>query len=911
METKLVLNAKEASLYTDKHIGGKAGNMAWMSRQGFPVPDWFVVTTRSYKTQMAQNGLHEEIKKKLAQIDENGNNIDKICRDIRQSIITGKLHDSIQAAIKKEMDILPDKENPFFAVRSSIVGEDAKNASFAGQMDSFLFQKGLENIYQSVLSVFASAYSSRAIKYRLNNHLGIENIEAAVIIQRMIDSQVSGVFFTAHPATGDRKKGIISACYGSGEGIVSGECNTDEYTVELYGNLIEPVISDKDCQLVFDMEKGTGLKKINTDKELRKRPCLTDLEIGEIRKTGCRISEQLYCPQDIEWALSEGQLYILQTRPITSLPDPVSPKGTTTVWDNSNIQESYYGVTSPLTFSFASRAYKSVYTQTYQVLGVPQKTLDSLEPALKNLLGLIKGRVYYNINNWYRCLLVLPFFKTNKADMERMMGLQDPVDFVEEKRLTVFEKIKKLPGLFKALYHLLKGFRQLDDLVTEFSRQFKKEYDTVDRKRLHTFEIPELMELCEKLRTNLIGKWQTPIINDFYVMIMNGKVHRWLEKCGVENPNILQNNLMSGEEGIESAEPTKYLLRMRDYVNNSPALLELFKGTPNSHLLPAIQTEDPAFHKECLDYIERYGDRCMGELKLESVTLRQDPSFIFSVIKNYLTQENLTIQTLIDNEMKFRSDAENQAFKLVEEKFGKKKLEKFKKELTKLRMGVKNRENMRMARTRAFGLARDIYVEIGRQLAFYKLIDAPEDIFYLTEQDLDTYMDGRCVQSDFKTIISARKSEFSAYENEELPHHFKTTGMVYHNNTYKYESSREIKESDHLLEGIGCYPGVVEGKVKIILSPKDELDLNGQILCAERTDPGWAPLFPAAGGILVERGSTLSHSAVVARELGIPAIVNIPGLTRILKTDETIKMDGSEGTVERLDHKKKTKKEIS
>lgn len=164
-------------------------------------------------------------------------------------------------------------------------------------------------------------------------------------------------------------------------------------------------------------------------------------------------------------------------------------------------------------------------------------------------------------------------------------------------------------------------------------------------------------------------------------------------------------------------------------------------------------------------------------------------------------------------------------------------------------------------------------------------------------------MQGRSIQSQLKPLVASRKAEYEEYEKPEYepPHHFSTWGAVYHHNNYEYLGGIEVDEDSDVLTGIGCYPGIVEKPVRLIFSPDDELDLDGQILCTVRTDPGWAPLFPTAGGILVERGSTLSHSAVVARELGIPAVVNIPGITKILSDGENVKMDGSKGTITRLD----------
>jgi pyruvate,water dikinase len=902
MNKRFVLSAEEASLYDETLIGGKAHNLAFMTLHALPVPEWFVVTTQAFAMQIEAHNLIGWVRQRLDRIMECPSDAEPADREIRNKVAATPLHDDIRVAVEDEMSKFAQCNEGFYAVRSSAVGEDASAASFAGQMDSFLYQKGLDGVLKSIPLVLAGAFTERALRYRLNHGMNLLDTRTAVIVQRMIDSRVSGVFFTAHPVSGSRKHGLISACYGAGEGIVSGLCNTDEFTVELYGNTIVSTISEKDCLLTFDPEAGQGTRKIETSPDLCHAPCLTDDEIRRIRDLGRSLAEALRFPQDIEWTISEGRLFVLQTRPITSLPPPAQPAGDTIVWDNSNIQESFCGVTTPLTFSFTSRAYQSVYTQTYQVIGVPGKTIQSMEPVLMNLLGLVKGRVYYNINNWYRSLLILPFFKTNKADMERMMGLQDPEDSIEERSLSLLQKLRKLPGLLKALYNFKSNFRKIEKLVAEFRDHFQRQYEMVNRPRLHTMEMAELLDLLESLKTHCIGKWQIPIINDFYVMMMNGKVHRWLAKAGIENPAIVQNNLMSGEEGVESTEPTKFLLRLCAEAAGKPELLGLLREKPNNCLLMELKAAHPRFYEKCLEYIELYGDRCIGELKLESITLRQDPSFMFAVLKNFLTRPDLSIDTLTLNEMKFRLDAEKTAYSAIESKQGKRALTAFKRDAARLRQGVNNRENMRLARTRAFGLVRDIYLEVGSQLAFYGILEDKRDIFFLTEEELKTYMDGRAIQTNFKLLVAGRKAEYAAYENEELPHHFSTTGPVYHNNKYEYHPKQPIEESGgNTLKGIGCYPGIVEKRVKLILSPKDDLNLNGEILCTVRTDPGWAPLFPTAGGILVERGSTLSHSAIVARELGIPAIVNIPGLTRIIKNGEMVRMDGAKGVVERLE----------
>ena len=217
------------------------------------------------------------------------------------------------------------------------------------------------------------------------------------------------------------------------------------------------------------------------------------------------------------------------------------------------------------------------------------------------------------------------------------------------------------------------------------------------------------------------------------------------------------------------------------------------------------------------------------------------------------------------------------------------------------RGAVKNRENMRLTRTRYFGLSRDVYVQMGERLHEAGKLDEPRDIFYLDISELEAYHEGRSVGADLGGLARVRKAEFAEYEKQDVPHHFETIGAVYHGNQYKYEGEVEVDLNASTLMGVGCYPGVVESPIRLIFSPDDELSLNGKILCTVRTDPGWAPLFPTASGILVERGSTLSHSTVVAQEL-IPAVVGVQGSLKLSVMLKNVGMDGESSKIERLDH---------
>ena len=898
---RALYSQEQALFLPPDQLGGKAANLAWMSREGLPVPRWWVLGTQAFRDLLQANSLPEFIAQELAGVDSSHpiSALESVAQRIQARILDctlpPALHDELQT-------LLTGREEVYLAVRSSVLGEDADGASFAGQMDTLLFQKGLADICRSVLAVAASAFNARALQYRLARQIPLDDIRTAVIIQEMVEGEVSGVMFTAHPVTGSRRHMLISGAWGVGEGIVAGVCNTDEFTVGLHEPAIDTKLADKDVAVVFDRAQGHGTCEVDVPPAQRHVACLTEPQVLALRDMGRQLATLRGCPQDVEWTLRQGQIHLLQTRPVTKLPSPVTPVGRRIVFDNSNIQESYCGVTTPLTFSFANKAYATVYEQTMRVIGVSDRVIAEHRDMLDNMLGLIKGRVYYNINNWYRGLLLLPSFNTNKADMERMMGLTDPVDLVQDTQLSLRQKLTKLPQIFKALFYLTRGFRRMDALVSEFKAMFERVYQSVPRQELHTLSPGELMEEVRRLDRELLQRWTPPIVNDFYVMMMNGRVHRALEAAGFEQPSLLQNNLLSGEEGIESTEPTKFLLRMCAQLRTQPELKALIQQGDNATLLGRIQVADAPFYAQCLIYIERYGDRTMGELKLESITLRQDPSFLFAVLKNYLERDDLTPESLAAREAQFRQEAEQLSYSAIEAKQGKRALKRFKHNVSRLRDAIRNRESMRLARTRMFGLYRDLFLELGRQWAQDGILAAPRDIFYISLDELQAWYDGRAVQTDMKALVAARQQEYQGYEDTDLPYQFWAWGMVYQHNAYADPTAQaHAAPLTGDLCGTGCYPGIVEERVRLIFSPQDELSLKGQILCTVRTDPGWAPLFPTAGGILVERGSTLSHSAVVARELGIPAIVGIPGLTQRLQQGERVRMNGATGTIVRLD----------
>ena len=806
----------------EKEVGGKAYNLGILTKNGINVPKWFVVTSPD---------------------DE------------------------------FEID-----ENKLYAIRSSAVGEDNSDNSFAGQMESYLYVKPCD-IKQRIQDVIDSANSDRIKFYREQNGLDNENIKVGVIIQEMINSEISGVAFSSDPITGERNSVVISSVFGLGEGLVSGELDADTFTVN--GNEISKRLVNKPYKIIFDKEKGYGTIKIPNQNP--QESSLSDNQIKEICGKVREIVSIYGKPQDIEWAYEKGQLYILQSRPITTLENLADKSQQEVIWDNSNIIESYSGVTTPLTFSFIKDVYTEVYKQFLLIMGVEQELIEENSDIFQ-MLGLIEGRVYYNLLNWYRLLRLMPGYEINAGFMESMMGVKQKLNQIPKVKPSRKNEYVRLFNLVKSL--IINLFRLPKD-IEKFYTHINNTLSPYENGKLEGKTSNELVEIYYELESKLMKKWQAPLVNDFYAMIFYGLLKKKLSK--IDSNGTLQNDLLTGETGIISTEPIKRIKEISNKICLNEELKEFFLNNSEEEIQKHLTEYE--INKDIQSFINKFGNRCIGELKLETVTYKQDAKLLLYIIKSYVRQGIIDLDKEREKEQEIRKNAEN----IVKEKI---KSPFFGFILKNARLRVKNRENLRFERTRLFGLVREIFLELGKNFAYENIIGNKRDIFYLTKEEIFNYVRGTSVETDLKTLIIRRKEQFKLFEDKHPSDRFSTYGIVYKSNDYTTENkAEENNKTDGDLSGIGCCAGIVRAKVKIVRSVAESSGLEGCIMVAERTDPGWVPLFPISKGILVERGRILSHSAIVAREMGIPAIVGINNLLTALKDGDEIEMDGATGVI--------------
>lgn len=798
-------------------VGGKA-----MGLWKFPklnTPSWFVLTTEFFNEIYGSD--QELINTFVAKGDE---------KALEQLIMLKEFPKKFEKMILKNVD-----SKKTYVIRSSGVDEDNFDASFAGMMSSYL-SVNVDSIFTFIKKTYLSAFSKRALNYRHMNNLSTMNIKMAVIVQEMIDADISGVLFTINPVTNNPDEFLISVVKGLGESLVSGEENSVDYVVNA-GNI-----------------EGNN-------------PLLTKKEILKITKLGYLILRDSRTFQDIEFCLKDGILYFLQTRTIVPYKN-IDIKEPRTIYDNSNIIESYSGTTSMLTFTFARFVYEKIYTQTLKAGRIRKKVTDNLAPYLKDMLRFYDNKIYYNLNSWYMLTSIFPGKKNNIIYMENMMGVKTKMTKTKHVKMSLID----LLNLGIRLKYRLSKMKKL-------SKKFLDKFDEVVSPYLglefEHYDEHQLLKAFKYIEENIVDDFTTPIINDVGAMMYYGKLTKYVRKLNIEDPDGFISKKVSKQGDVASTKSAPLYLAIVEKINIDKNIKNDFKTLSISGLIEKYHN-DSFISKEIKAYIKEFGPRVMDELKLETITLYEDPSFLYQMLKN----------TII-NELKVEVHQTEIEPVLNISYLKKVKLNKL---LKKTKYFIKNRELLRLRRTYLYSVIRKIYIRMGIIFKKKGLIKDARDIFHLKKEEIEMVVRGEVDKlRNLKEVVEKRKAHL--LENNKK----KTYNRIV------FFGEKELLVHDKMpqggiLRGIPSGAGVVRGKIKLVTDPSSA-NLNGEIMLAKRTDPGWVMLFPMCKGMIVERGSILSHSAVVARELGIVAVVGVENATSILKDGDDVTVDGIKGEI--------------
>ena len=837
-----------------REVGGKGWNLFRLFHLGFPVPRWCVVSSSVFND--VAGALRESIKNILSQTDFTEQHaLEHSSSQIKELIFSLIFPEQLRQEIITTLGEIFE-EGASLAIRSSVVGEDSSENSFAGQMDSFL-NVGLSETERTIKKVWASTFSSKALVYRYRKNLSLTNISTAVIIQEMIQSVTSGVLFTRDPENKE-KQCLISAGLGLGEGVVNNKVDTDNYRISWNSN---------------EILKDTQLKQV-----------LIDTQIRQLRDIGIKTEKRFGSPQDIEWAYDvRGKIFILQARPIIfargkdcSLP--------VRIWDNANIVENYPGLTLPLTFSFTRECYGHSLRKAALGFIILRNEMKKELPIFKNMIGLLDGRLYNNLLNWYQMLSYLPGFKAYKASWDQMNGVKEKIDFPQNKLST----LNRFFTLLIAIWRLLTVRKNARKFFTHFNSAYKI---------FRTFNISlaseeELISLYQFLDRTFADKWYRTLYNDFCAVKYSDWLKQLCQSWGLDKYPNLHNNLLCVECDVESIAPVFSLVHLAGIIRTNPTYRALFSEENDLMIWSKIKS-DIAYTdlKTSLEaHLEAYGDRGLEDLKLEEPSFREEPASLIRLIKNYF-QLGLSDETMEKQKQHIRRNAKKMVRQCLRNPV---KRLIFKFVLRNTRLSIANRENMRFARSRLYGIVKRLFRRMADLFVEKGLLESNADLYYLTVDEVFGFVQGTAVTKNLKALVKIRKSEYAEYAQRIPKERIQTKGIPYLNSFYDVEPGNGIGKR---LKGIGCSSGIAEGKVTVVFDPHNAIGNSNHILVARSTDPGWVFLMISSKGIVVEKGSVLSHTAIIGRELGIPTIVGVKDATRIIPDGAHIFINGSTGEI--------------
>ncbi|GAB2530517.1 phosphoenolpyruvate synthase [Nocardia heshunensis] len=869
-----------------------------LGESGVRVPEWVVLGTGVFEEFAAAAGLTASLVEFAALSDVEA--AVTAAERLRAAVAAAPVPETAQAEIAQAWERLgPDA----IAVRSSMSAEDGAEHSFAGQFDSHLNVHGADAATQRVRDCWTSAYSERAVRYAFAHGIS-RSFAPAVVLQRLIVARSSGVVFTRNPMTGAEDELVISAVYGLGEGLVSGAVDADSLILDKHtGALLDITVGDKDIRV--DAGDDQGCETVPVDDALRTARVLTDAEVAELAELARTIESASGAPQDIEWAIDDTGVWLLQTRPITATAAAparsVELRGAgeqvgadeQRIWDNSNIIESFSGITSPLTFTTAADIYGRVYRGYAASLRVPPHQLRQTDAWTPVLLGAFHGRVYYNLLHWYRMVGIAPGYPLNRRVLEAALGVAEPLPDEIAKTLRPFEfdsPVARLRSraLTTAVY--VRRLLGIDDMMERFSAEFYRVYDEYDTLDYRTLTGEQAYRNYRTVDRDLVERWGPLMVLDAILLTTTGLMFLLTKLFLPKAPEWFLYAVVGPGADVESAEPARAMTELARLVRADPELNELVNSTAPEKIHDALRDAGRTeFLAAVDDYLDRYGYRSLDELKLETPDLRENPANLFVMLRSAVGRVGDTVT----------ADRGGEADAYLDEHLGHGLRRRVYERLrAKVNRCAAHRERLRFCRTRAFGMVKRMIRVMGRDLVARGVLDEFDDVFQLTVEELRGCYEGADT-GVLREVVAGRKSLRAKDSTLVAPARFATVGPRLGNAELAAQGWVPITATDAaapgtVLTGTPSAAGIVEGAAVIVDEPRD---VAGGILIAYRTDPGWVAALPSASALVIERGSPLTHVAIVARELGVPTVVQIPDLTRRLRTGMRLRVDGAAGTV--------------
>lgn len=889
VEDKLFLTWDQSFRQGSEVAGGKGWNLGRLDRYGFDVPTGGVLCASAYLAFIEHNGLEKDLGEACRAITAENiaePDILKLLENLRQKTKMGIPPDAMRNAIARGLKDLGLLEKPV-AVRSSATAEDSAKASFAGIHESLLNVKGIDSIMEAVKCCYASLWTDRAVAYRRKMNIADSEVLPAVVIMQMVEARAAGIAFSCDPRTGREDLSFINANYGLGESVVSGLAVPDQYV--LYTRNTRPEIKEilRGTKKFVTVAMECGGTRLITEedpqwdqflKNTGQGQVLSNNEIIRLGITIMRVLDSLgesERHQDIEWAFDGNKFFLVQARPVTALPRYTYPeiKDQPEIWSNANVRDA-----SPMVLSVSAQRECKIIMDimmagVYKYLGVQPI------PGVQRF-KCFNGRLYTNMSifQWeaYKFYALTP-----SESNSHMGGHQQEIKIAGKYKLGKAALLKIKLSQLKILFLM----KRLKKEVVSSSANIRSCAESWMEKNLSLLGDEDLFNsMVEISKTTLNYSPMLTLFNLFAGGSMR-TLAGVLEKHFPGESISLINSIMAGAGNLTSANHAYRLAELAELAGGDKAARGIFDSVLYSPRdWESALPDNSSFKQSFKEYLKEFGHRAVYEMDIINPRWREDPSYLLNTIKGMLDKAGA--ESIKSKQKEKRMEAWERINKKIPF-YLKKIVENLAAQL------IENSEMREMTKSEMVRLAevvRRLYLEAARRLAARGLLTEHGDIFHCSWYDIAPILTGGYDGRGLKSLVADRKERRKEMEALSPP-----DTMV---DSLPLFSTPLTVGSGGVLEGLGVAAGSASGPAKVVLHPDEGGKLGyGEVLVAPSTDPAWTPLFLKAAAIVMETGGFLSHGSIVAREFGIPAVVNIPGVLGVLKDGQEITVDGDRGKV--------------
>jgi len=864
-----VLNYAASFKAGPEQVGGKGWNLARLDRYGFPVPVGGVLIADCYRSLLTAEPFRERLEFFARCTADDLGNLDVIAMlarfadDLRALSLPASVRDEIQRFLADS-----NLTHKPLAVRSSATSEDGVESSFAGIHTSTLNVTGLAAIELSILHCYASLWTPQALAYRRRMKFLDRDTACAVVLCEMVGGLqgppvAAGVAFSCDPRTGRRDVITVNSAAGLGDAVVSGRVTPDEY-----------VLCAHDTNRIEARRESGG-------------PLLEDSQIAKLGHLVWRVHWALgegQDPQDIEWAFDGRRFWLLQARPVTHLPRQSFPSltGQPPIWSNANVKDSFPAPATMMTWSMMEAVVRDVLFASLRLVRYPF-------PAGMEVMRRFAGRFYFDlaILQWsmYDAIGITPA-ETNRTTG----GFQPEIEVPPGNPLGGWTGLARSGRRMRLLWKLAEFRRGLPGAIDTIFRENRQ------ARAMNLASLTDAQLLGEFQRRVRVGNRFTPAIQlaaAYYGAWMT-VLQDLLGRLTGDRQQSLVTRLLAASGSVASAEHGYRLVDLAELARRRPQVRAAF-SSDNPSLWHQADA-DPEFRQAFAQYLDDFGHRGVCEMDFGSPRWREDPTYLLQQIRGLLTMDPEFNPR--QRAAAVRKQAEDELHQLP---WWIRPTVRWL--LSKSRRGAALRESAKSAAAASVELMRLVLLEAGQRLAAQQRLRTAADVFYLASTEVEAYLNGDWSGAGAAELVDDRKSVLTLWQSETPPDVLVAKPTPARLGGASSPGVRHSRSAAFHWQGVAAAPGRAEGTACVIDAPHhgDRL-ATGDVLVAPSTDPGWTPLFLRASAVVMETGGYLSHGAIVAREFGIPSVVNIPGIMSAIASGDRLHVDGDRGEVSRVLH---------